>query len=255
MLRPKAPLETPPMAAPAFPPPPAQIPALALAPKDPIPAPLFIDAELGGEIPATTIPEPLTARSFPPPPGNFPPPPGGANRPLPPWSQPKVAAKKSGKKFVKVGVGVLIVVIVILGGGFFAYKKIMARRLAAEPLVVPTASGASVPAAEETKPEPPPVKAAPKAIAPVVEKVLAAPKPVEVDEPPPPSAAFKAWVDALRVGGVRAGVNTRVFIGGTAYAPGEMVNPQLGITFESYDAQTRHLIFKDKTGATVKRRN
>jgi hypothetical protein len=76
-----------------------------------------------------------------------------------------------------------------------------------------------------------------------------------VVEAPPASAAFKAWVDNLRVGGVRAGTETRVFIGGTAYAPGEMVNPQLGIVFDSYDAETRHLIFKDKTGAIVRRRN
>lgn len=147
-----------------------------------------------------------------------------------------------------------MIVVAILGGGFFAFRIFMARHLAAAVVVAPVAPEASVPAAEETKAEPPPVEVAPKAVAPVVEKAPT-PKPVEIAEPPPPSAAFKAWVDALRVGGVRAGANTRVFIGGTAYAPGEVVDLKLGITFESYDSATRHLIFKDKSGATVQRRN
>ena len=43
--------------------------------------------------------------------------------------------------------------------------------------------------------------------------------------------------------------------GGTAYATGELVNSQLGIIFDSYNAETRHLVFKDKTGAIVERRN
>lgn len=253
MLRPKAPPETPLTNAPAFPPPPAEIPVPPPS-QDTVPPPLFIDAELSGEIPAATIPQSLTARPFPPPPGNFPPPSGGANQPAPPWSQPKVAAKGAGKKSVKLGAGVLLIV-AIVGGGFFAYKKFMVRPLAAEAVVAPKASDASVSTVEETKPAPSPVVPAPKAVAPVVEKAPQTPKPVEIDEPPPPSAAFKAWVDALRVGGVRAGANTRVFIGETAYAPGEMVNPQLGITFEGYNSETRHLIFKDKTGATIQRRN
>ncbi len=54
---------------------------------------------------------------------------------------------------------------------------------------------------------------------------------------------------------MRAGANTRVFIGGTAYLVGDLVNPQLGITFEGYNAETRILIFKDKSGAKVDRRN
>jgi hypothetical protein len=253
MLRPKAPPEAPPADAPAFPPPAAEIPAPAPVPRDTIPAPLFIDAEVGGGIPST-VPPSLTSRPFPPPPGNFPPPPGSENRPVPPWSQPKVAAKGSGGKFVKLGL-VGLIVVAILGGGFFAYKKFLARRLPAEPVVASKPPEASAPAVEETKAETPPVEAAPKATVPIVGKAPPAPKPVEADEPPPPSAAFKAWVDNLRVGGVRAGANTRVFIGGTAYAPGEMVNPQLGITFEGYNAETRHLIFKDKTGATIQRRN
>ncbi len=90
--------------------------------------------------------------------------------------------------------------------------------------------------------------------APVVEVA----KPAEPEPPPPPpvaSAAFKAWVENARIGGVRAGSNTRVFIDRTSYAVGDLVNPQLGIIFEGYNAETRMLTFKDATGAKVERRN
>jgi hypothetical protein len=73
--------------------------------------------------------------------------------------------------------------------------------------------------------------------------------------PVAPSATFKAWVQNLKISGVRGGANPRVFIERTSYAPGDLVNPQLGITFEGYDAETRMLRFKDKSGAVVERRN
>jgi hypothetical protein len=66
---------------------------------------------------------------------------------------------------------------------------------------------------------------------------------------------FKAWVQNLRISGVRAGSNPKVFIERTAYGVGDLVNPQLGILFDGYDAETRMLRFKDKTGATVEVRN
>ena len=59
----------------------------------------------------------------------------------------------------------------------------------------------------------------------------------------------------LKISGVRGGATTRVFIGGTAYVIGDLVNPALAITFDGYDAETRTLTFKDKTGAKVERRN
>ncbi len=90
--------------------------------------------------------------------------------------------------------------------------------------------------------------------APVVEPVVSAPPP---PPPPPPAAsvAFKGWVENLKISGVRAGASTRVFIGGTSYTPGDLVNPQLGISFEGYNPETRLLLFKDKSGAKVERRN
>ena len=73
--------------------------------------------------------------------------------------------------------------------------------------------------------------------------------------PPAPSAIFKAWVEGLKINGVSATDRPRILIDGTAYAAGELVNEPLGISFVGYEPATRLLIFKDKTGATVKHRH
>ena len=86
--------------------------------------------------------------------------------------------------------------------------------------------------------------------APVVEAPVEEPPP-----PPPPSMQFKAWVENLKISGVRGGATPRVFIGGTSFQKGDLVNPQLGITFEGYSNETRLLTFKDQTGARVERRH
>ena len=156
-----------------------------------------------------------------------------------------------------------MVVLAVLGGVFFAYKKFTAvprAHPAAAKIATKPQNEEVAPTPVETKPEPavPGSGAAVVDSSPTQPKAVVAPEPEPVEvapPPPPPSVAFRAWVDALRVGGVRAGATTRVFIGGTAYATGELVNPQLGIIFDSYNAETRHLVFKDKTGATVERRN
>ena len=86
--------------------------------------------------------------------------------------------------------------------------------------------------------------------------VVAVSPPVPVKPPPPPpSLAFKAWVINLRIRGVRGGEAQRVFIDRTSYAPGDLVNPQLGIIFVGYDEETRMLTFQDKSGATFERRH
>lgn len=109
--------------------------------------------------------------------------------------------------------------------------------------VVAAATGPAAPAASA------PAATTPAVVAPPV-SVPAAPS-----GPPPASAAFKAWVQGLKISGVRGGANPRVFIERTAYGPGDLVNPQLGILFDSYNAETRTLIFKDKSGAVVERKN
>lgn len=71
---------------------------------------------------------------------------------------------------------------------------------------------------------------------------------------PEPGVAFKSWVQGVRISSVRAGSSPRVSIEQTAYGAGDLVNPQLGIRFVGYDADTRMLRFQDRTGAVVERR-
>jgi hypothetical protein len=80
-------------------------------------------------------------------------------------------------------------------------------------------------------------------------------KPAGPPPPPAPTPVFRAWVENLQVRGVRGGAAPRIFIGNSSYQLGDLVNPQLGISFDAYDATTRVLTFKDKTGARVERRH
>jgi hypothetical protein len=148
-----------------------------------------------------------------------------------------------------------------------AVEKIKSGQLAPLNEVVDSDKPAPKPAAAETdaaKSAPPAVKpaaeppAAAIAVAAAPAPVPAAPTPAELvvaPPPPPASLAFQAWVLNVRILGVRAGSNPRVFIEHTAYVPGDLVNPQLGISFVGYDSATSMLTFQDKTGAVVERRN
>ena len=196
---------------------------------------------------------------------------------------PPVKAKGSKKKlFVMIGSG--IAALVVLGGGFVAYQKFTEvppppprPKLAAKPVTPPAPTAkeivekakeqaaapvnevlgtdaAAKPAAPEVKPvaAKPAEPVAPVASAPLpVEEV----KPAAPPPPPPPSVAFRGWVENLKISGVRGGANPRVFVGKSSYQPGDLVNPQMGITFEGYNDTARMLTFKDKSGAKVERRN
>jgi hypothetical protein len=153
--------------------------------------------------------------------------------------------------------------VLVLGGGAFFFLRTKEEpppppKVAAKPAkVAETPKVAEKPAPVVETPPAAKVAETPK----VEEKpapVVVAAKPVEPPPPPPAPPAspeFKAWVENARISGVRAGSTTRVFIDRTSYAVGDLVNPQLGITFDGYNAETRMLSFKDATGAKVERRN
>jgi len=207
------------------------------------------------------------AAAFPPPTAKFPAPPGAKK----PAATPAKPTAEGSKKNLLV-VGGVVAVLVLGGGGFFAYKKFIAT-----PAATPKPAVQHPPAPEATAQQTLD-KAKQEQLAPLNEVVNAdqagstkpvgtetqpataqaeTSPPVPAAPPPPPTAslAFKAWVQDLKISGVRAGANPRVFIGRTAYAPGDMVNPNLGISFVSYNLETRMLLFKDKSGATVELRN
>ena len=162
---------------------------------------------------------------------------------------PDQAAPRSIKKPILIFAGV-----VCLGALSFGIYFILPKKT--QPLSLP-------PVAERVTPlSPSIVLAAPPPAAVVVSAVtLIAPAPAVTPPsaapggPPVPSAIFKAWVEGLKINGVSATDLPRILIDGTAYAAGELVNEPLGISFVGYEPATRLLIFKDKTGATVKHRH
>lgn len=84
--------------------------------------------------------------------------------------------------------------------------------------------------------------------------VTPTPQPPAPKPAPAPSVAFRAWVQNLRISSVRPGPPARALIGATTFVTGDTVEPQMGIVFEAYNAETRVITFKDRSGATVERR-
>jgi hypothetical protein len=78
--------------------------------------------------------------------------------------------------------------------------------------------------------------------------------PTAVHPPPEPTPQFRAFVDHLKINGVRAGPPARLFVDGIACRPGDVLDHDLGVVFDSVDAATSQIIFKDATGAVVRRR-
>ncbi len=77
----------------------------------------------------------------------------------------------------------------------------------------------------------------------------------QISQPAPtgPSAAFQAWVSNLKINGVRPGANPRILVARKLYAAGELINPELGITFESYDSARHTVRFRDRAGFFLER--
>jgi hypothetical protein len=264
-LKPKTAAAAPVEAAPA--PAPAAEPPMVEAPP-PFPPPAFPPAPEGASpaVGPSPFPPPVAAAPFPPPAGGvFPPPAAGKFPPGAPGKK-KAAPGGSKKKLIFISGGVLALVLVLAGGFLFTGGKPEAPAPVVKATPPPAAAPvetqpaaqpepvAATPAPVETKP----VVTPPPAAAVVAEPVVQAPVvPEPPPPPPPPSAQFKAWVEGLKIGGVsvRAGRPPRMIIEKTTYDVGDLVNPNLGISFEGYNPTTRMVTFKDKTGATVERRD
>jgi hypothetical protein len=105
----------------------------------------------------------------------------------------------------------------------------------------PAPSTAAQPAKPETvQPAPAPAPSAPPPPAPVVV--------------PKASNAFKAFVSEAKISGVFQGTPPRALINGRTVRAGELVNKELGVSFESIDVSTKTITFVDEAGARVSRR-
>lgn len=71
---------------------------------------------------------------------------------------------------------------------------------------------------------------------------------------PKPSVAFARWLKTAKIGGARLTGQPRVLIGANAYTFGDVVELNLGIVLDGYNAATRSLRFKEPSGAVIERR-
>jgi hypothetical protein len=81
-----------------------------------------------------------------------------------------------------------------------------------------------------------------------------APAAVELPPPPDPSPQFRLFVERLKVSGVRNGPPARLFVEGLACRPGDVIDRSLNVVFVGVDPATNEIIFKDATGAVIRRR-
>lgn len=68
------------------------------------------------------------------------------------------------------------------------------------------------------------------------------------------SVEFQRWVAELRVSGVFQGQPARALIDGRRVSAGETVNPALRVVFAGVDVPAKMLVFRDASGAVVKRK-
>jgi hypothetical protein len=113
---------------------------------------------------------------------------------------------------------------------------------------------------QPSAPAPTPTKAPTKSPTPAPQPIADRPA-VPADSPDNPapvaSAEFKAWVNNLKISGVaqRAGSLPRILIGGASFNQGDVVAAEMGVTFDHWDPVRRMVRFRDKSGATVERRD
>jgi hypothetical protein len=161
-------------------------------------------------------------------------------------------------------------VVVLAAVGYVAYGRLKAKSAADEPARRVSRKNSEAPPTPASKSEPasPTANATPST--PVPDQ--STPKPSEASPPAPPpptpvaaaakpaapavvppSAAFVAWVKNLKITGMRSGASPRILVERATFSVGEVMNADLGITFDGYDASRRVLRFKDQTGAIVER--
>jgi hypothetical protein len=78
--------------------------------------------------------------------------------------------------------------------------------------------------------------------------------PIATPEPAGPSPQFRAFVDHLKISGVRTGPPARLFVDGVACRPGDAMDRELGVIFVGVDGDAGEIVFKDATGAIARRR-
>jgi hypothetical protein len=165
----------------------------------------------------------------------------------------KRAAKSGGDHLGAIArvVGVLLVLAVV----YLGYRRVSSHR--AGPAALADIPSPPVPARTAPTPE----TALGRAVQKTRETVAASENRTKAanevlgtaSAPAGPSPRFRTLIDRLKIAGVRVGPPARLFIGGVTYQEGDMIDDTLGVVFVGVDAKTNELLFKDNTGAVVRR--
>jgi hypothetical protein len=112
--------------------------------------------------------------------------------------------------------------------------------------------GDEVSEAGEPEPVAAAVEGAGEAVAVPPEVVLLPVKPSGPAGPPVPNPRFVRFADALRVSGVFQGSPARALVDGRLIRSGDVIEPNLGVTFVGVDPEAKQLILEDGSGARVR---
>lgn len=184
-----------------------------------------------------------------------------ANLPPPlPTAHAKASASRSHQAKRDMVIFALIFLVVIgagVGGYFYFTGSDDTNAVGAAAESAP-GSGVAVP---PTRPAPPPPPVVVPERPPEQIVVNETPVPAEpsvpaapVPPPPPPSASarFVRYADSIRVSGVFQGTPARALVDGRIVRAGDLLEPALGIKFVAVDADTKHLILEEGSGAQLR---
>lgn len=255
-----------------FPPPPPPPPKAGTAPPIPPPPPKATPEK-------TTAPFPVMADANAPdkkPPSRAPIPHVRAPEGVKEEELIKAAAQPKRRKLPLKTILLAVIGVVVLGGAFIGFRILTAPpppppplppRKAIAPIkktetavttpaptqpaaAAPESTTGAEPGAEKSKAE-----AAPAAITSTTQLSpgVTATTTSDPDSTGSPSAAFRSWVANATINGVLASPPRALINNRTVHA-GQVVDENLGITFAGVDVGRRALVFRDQTGATVRRR-
>lgn len=184
-------------------------------------------------------------------PGDF----RGANPP-PIATPPPPAVRRAQRAVLVLG---SLIILLFVGAGLLAYRLIVRPPVADYSESVLGAFKNPAPSlfsSQEPAPAEPTIIASERATAPPVGPVPAselAPSPSLHLPGEDAGAAFRSWVDNVKISGVRVGSNPRILVGKVSFNRGDVVDEKLGIVFVGYDQDRRMVRFQDSSGAILER--
>ena len=181
--------------------------------------------------------------------------------PAPPLLAAPIPPSVQGAQRAVLMLGIAVIVI-LMAAGFLAYRLFVGASKEAAPANIVEAL---TPAAN---PPSPPLKVtsgessglpgnsgipAPSSTV-LIEPESASDKPARPPTENVPSA-FRAWVENVKISGVRVSANPRILIGKVSFNQGDVVDEKLGIIFVGYDKERYLVRFQDPSGAILERQD